>query len=58
MENPNTHGMAEKVVRKVLDEFFENQERPITDPAKVICGLSLERQITDALRESGLLLGK
>lgn len=55
MENPATHGEAERVVGKVLDDFFENQEKPITDPSKYICGPSLERRITDALREAGLL---
>lgn len=48
MENPATHGEAERIVVKVLDEHFANQE-------KAIIGLSLERQITDALREAGLL---
>lgn len=49
------HGKAEKVVSKVLDDFFDNQERAITDPDKAICGPSLQRQITDALRKEGLL---
>jgi hypothetical protein len=55
MENPAARGPAEKLVRDVLDEFFRNQDRKITDPEKVICGLSLERRITDALREAGLM---
>lgn len=54
MENPATWGKAEHTVSQVLDEFFANQERTITDPA--ICGPSLERLITNALREAGLLL--
>lgn len=55
MENPATWGPAEKAVRAVLGDFFENQAKSITDPSKAICGLSLERRITDALREAGLL---
>lgn len=58
MENPATWGDAEHVVSKVLDEFHENQERAITDPDKAFFGLSLERRITDALREAGLLKDK
>ena len=48
MENPATWGTAEKIVSKVLSE---------TDNIlpEFICGLSLERRITDALREAGLL---
>jgi len=56
MENPATWGHAEIVVSQVLREFFDNQERAITDPAKVICGPSLEWQITSALRDAGLML--
>lgn len=55
MENPATHGKAEKIVSKVLDDFFENQQRAITDPVFVLFGPSLERRITDALRKEGLL---
>lgn len=55
MENPATWGEAERIVQQVLDDFFANQNKPITDPAKYIAGLSLERKITDALREAGLL---
>jgi hypothetical protein len=55
MENPATWGPAERIVQKILDEFFDNQAKPITDESKTICGLSLERQITDALRAEGLL---
>lgn len=55
MENPATWGLAENTVRDVLAEFFENKAKPITDESKTICGLSLERQITDALRKTGLL---
>jgi hypothetical protein len=49
MENPATHGPAEKTVRKVLDAWWALQP-------PLHAGLSLERQITDALREEGLLL--
>lgn len=55
MENPTAWGPAERVVSNVLDEFFANQERAITDPEKVICGASLPSQITTALRRAGLL---
>lgn len=55
MENPASWGPAERVVSGVLDEFFENQERAITDPEKVIAGTSLPSQITAALRRAGLL---
>lgn len=55
MENPATHGKAEKIVRAVLDDFFINQAKPITDETKKFFGLSLERQITDALREENLI---
>lgn len=55
MENPATWGPVEKAVRGVLDDFFENQAKSIADPSKAICGLSLERRITDALRRAGLL---
>jgi hypothetical protein len=55
MENPTAWGPAEKIVRKVLDEFFANQDRKITDPDKIVFGYSLEMQITIALREARLL---
>lgn len=55
MENPATWGEAERIVSEVLNRFFENQERAITDPDKVMMGLSVERNITDALRAAGLL---
>lgn len=57
MENPATWGEAERVVERVLDDFFANQEKKITDPSKIICGPSLPRLITDALREAGWLRG-
>jgi hypothetical protein len=55
MENPATWGRAERIVRNVLTNFYDNQARAVTDPAKIMVGLSLERQITDALRAEGLL---
>ena len=57
MENPATWGEAERIVEGVLISFFENQDRRPADPVKILCGLSLERQITDALRGAGLLGG-
>jgi len=48
MENPTTWGPAEKVVHGIL------QER-INILPEFRCGLSLERRITNALREAGLL---
>jgi hypothetical protein len=55
MENPATWGEAERIVDRVLTEFFANQEMLVTNPAKVMFGYSLERLITNALREAGLL---
>lgn len=52
MENPDTWGPAEHAVRKVLDENFANQLKP---PSERMIGMSLERRITEALREAGLL---
>lgn len=54
-ENRATWGRAERVVSAALDEFFVNQDRAVTDPDKMVCGWSLERQIAEALREAGLL---
>lgn len=50
MENPATWGPAEQVIRKVLDDDHQLSLSP-----EPICGLSLERRITDALRAAGLL---
>jgi hypothetical protein len=55
MENPSSWGEAERIVQRVLDDFFANQDRAVTDPGKLMFGRSLERRITDALREAGLL---
>lgn len=48
MENPATWGRAERVVAKAIKNF-QDQTVPQT------AGLSLVRQITDALRADGLL---
>lgn len=48
MENPNTWGEPERVVQKVLDDYY-------ADTSKMIVGLSLSLRITNALREAGLL---
>jgi hypothetical protein len=50
MENPATWGEAEKIVSRVITEHDALMRR---EPG--LCGLSLERQITDALRRAGLL---
>lgn len=56
MENPNTTwGEAEYLVESVLDSFYVNQQKPVTDPSKIIFGPSLAKQVTNALREAGLL---
>jgi len=52
MENPATWGPAEKVVHDVIS-LQTNILPCIPTPGKY--ELSLERQITDALREAGLL---
>lgn len=49
MENPATWGKAEKVVHDEYVKWWEDRE-------KMMCGLSLERRITDALRREGLLV--
>lgn len=48
MENPATWTEAEHVVSRVLKEAW-------IDDGEFRCGLSVERQITDALRKAGLL---
>ncbi len=49
-ENPQTWSEAERIVDRVLTDHAENMRRP--DP---LIGLSVVRQITDALRRAGLL---
>lgn len=55
MENPMTWGEAEKIVSRVLDEQDNILPRLRPPSGEVLCGLSLPRQITDALRKAGLL---
>ncbi len=50
MENPATWGEAEHIVSRVIVAYEQR------DPH--IVGLSLTRQITDALREAGLLVDR
>lgn len=52
MENPTTWGKAEKVVNKVLEEHYANEQLPIHERR---IGWSLPKRITVALREAGLL---
>ena len=55
MENPATWGLAEKVLREVLDENAEYYRQVAQGEAEPRYGPSLERRITDALRKEGLL---
>lgn len=48
MENPDTWGKAERVVH---DAYIDWE----VDRANELCGLSLARRITNALRAEGLL---
>jgi hypothetical protein len=48
MENPATWGAAERIVHEVIMKHFSAERI-----RGGFCGLSLERQITDALREAG-----
>jgi hypothetical protein len=50
MENPATWGTAERIVSDVLSRHDANMRSP-----SPVIGLSVVRQITDALREAGLL---
>ncbi len=50
MEDPATRGRAERIVAEVLASARENASRP---PGQRRYGLSVPRQITDALREAG-----
>lgn len=52
MENPASWGPAEHAVEQALQAYDENQARP---PGERTIGLSLNRQLTDALRREGLL---
>ena len=48
MENPATWGQPERIVDKAVDDAYQNRKAGLI-------GLSLTRQITDALRAAGLL---
>ena len=49
VENPSTWGEAERVVDEAMRRATELQEQGLM-------GLSVARQVTDALREHGLLV--
>jgi hypothetical protein len=49
MENPATWGRAEGIISRAYAEWSESRN-------KGIIGLSLARQIADALRDAGLLI--
>lgn len=50
MENPATWGAAERIIHSVRVQHEEMMHLKVP-----VFGLSLERQITDALRQAGLL---
>jgi hypothetical protein len=50
MENPSTWGDAENVIH---DAITRDHYAKLAEPG--LCGLSLPRQIADALRRAGLL---
>ena len=50
MENPATWGDAEKIVNQTMVDYYETVKS-----GEALTGLSLIRQITDALRKAGLL---
>jgi hypothetical protein len=52
VENPATWGPAEKIINKVYIDWVENLHKPADER---VTGLSLQRQVADALREAGLL---
>ncbi len=56
MENPSTWGEAERIVSDVLYESARHQAAVRLGTEEPIIGLSIARQITDALRKAGLLL--
>lgn len=58
MENPATWGEAERIVHDTLYRHAEHQIAVRTGAEKPVIGLSLARQITDALRTAGLLEGR
>jgi len=54
-ENPAAWGRPERIVHDVLAAHEEQEYRVRAAHGEVICGPSLVRQITDALRREGLL---
>jgi hypothetical protein len=52
MENPATWGPAERIVDEVLGKAILNMAKPVEER---VIGSSIARQVTDALREAGLL---
>lgn len=52
MENPATWGLAEKIIQEVYLRHQENMSKPADERH---FGLSLYRQVADALRDAGLL---
>jgi hypothetical protein len=55
LENPASWGKAEKIVSGIMDDHFRHHEAVLRGLEEPVCGLSLERKITDALRKEGLL---
>lgn len=55
MENPATWGEAEHIVSRILDEDYRHRHQVAQGEAEPLCGFSLERRITDALRDAGFL---
>lgn len=57
MENPTTWGKPERIVHDVLQQWWSEREVSRRSehgaPGSVAAGLSLERRITDALRDAG-----
>jgi hypothetical protein len=54
MENPDTWGKAEHTVSNVIEQYFLDKRKAM-ETGQFRAGLSLARQITDALRAAGLL---
>ena len=46
---------AESLISTALSEFWENQDKPITDPSKTIFGPTLPQAIVIALVKAGLI---
>lgn len=56
MEDPKSWGKAEHVVSAVIVNHERNRAEAKADPSKLQIGLSLTKQITNALRTEGLLV--